>query len=195
MSEFPTNPEAFDPREQLALLDLIEAVREKFTHALAYEENLRQLSVQAGQAGARTTNIASHEVEGNERVVGPHHLVIWVPEYGEAPYFGISRLEVRTPDDTDSDFFIRIYDLAENEQNYLLNSKGLKPFNLATTDIEPVSDLEYGTANYVVREGTIYVPAVDIDVTTLDAIFNTDTYKYFEQPRNTDEHPPWGRAS
>jgi hypothetical protein len=194
MSEFSSNPEEFDTGEQLALLDLIEAFQEKVAHALGYEERLRQLSVEEGQAGARTTNVVSHDTEGNENVLGPHHLVIWVPEHGEHPLFGILRLEVRVPDDSSSDFFLRLTDTYENQQNFLLNSKGLSPFYFADTDVEPTHDLDLSTASYVVKDPTMCEPAIEIDVLTLDAIIN-DSYKYYEQPRNPKEERPWGQVS
>jgi hypothetical protein len=193
MSEIPSNPEAFDPREQLALLDLIEALQEKVEHALSYEEKLRQLSVQEGQAGARTTNIASHDTEGNEYVVGPHHLIVWIPEHGDDPLFGITRLEVRMPDDSTSDLFLRLFNTEGDEQNFLLNSKGLKPFNLASTDVIPVDPSDFGLANFVVKDETICVPAIGTDVFTLDAVINS-SYKYFEQPRNPQKDQPGGQV-
>lgn len=194
MSEFSSNPEAFDPSEQLALLDLIEVVQEKVKHALEYEEKLRQLSVTEGQAGGRSTNIARHDIYGNEHVVGGHTMVVWVPEHGEEPLFGIRRMEVRTPDISEHDFFLRLYDTQDNEQNFLLNNKGIKPFNFASTDIDETFLIELGDTHYRVKEEVTCEPAVMIDVMSLDAIFN-DSYKYWEQPRQDPNQPPFGQAS
>lgn len=195
MSEFSFNPEAVDPKEQFALLDLIEAVQGKVMHALAYEERLQHLSVEEGQAGGRTTNIARHDEAGNDKAYGPHHIIVWTPEHGEDVQFGIARLEVRMSDQSQADFFLRAFDVYENEQNFLLNSKGLVPFNTAGTDIEPAELLDTSTAHFTVREGIVCVPAVNVDVFALDAIFNLETYKLFEQPRKLDKGPHWGQAS
>jgi hypothetical protein len=198
MSEFSSNPEAFDSREHGPLPDLIKAVQGKVMGAVAYEEKLQHLSVEEGHAGGRTTNIAIHEVSGNENVRGSHHVVVWAPEHGEEPQLGVARLEMRMSDESHTDFFLRVYDVSESHQNFLLNSKGLVPFNSANTDIEPIELLDPSAdkANFTVKEDIECVPTVDVDVFTLDAIIHMPTYQIFELPRkSTDNGPEWGQAS
>jgi hypothetical protein len=199
MSEF-INPMSFEEQARFTAMGVVIDAQNKVRRALTYQNDLREAADRAEQP-IDATNVAIYSAYETPQIPARHYRVIFGPKYREQPLYGVTAVAIRVPVRTESfipeeaihdnswnDIFIQAWNEQGDSQNYLLNAKGLVPFENAQEDVEE---------DYFGREHDLFTvinpakPRVDLGLTDIKDLLEA----YVFHPQSNDDEPPFFKPS
>lgn len=212
MAEALAEPFPPERHEQAVLMGLIDVLHEHKENALQLQRDQLEAHSRALQP-IQTANYVVTFFKETPEIPAQHTRIVFGPQYNAPVYEGVERIIARFPltredvypehteqssDDPSrrvpserpwNDIFIELVDSNGNRQNYLLNGKGMVPFEV-TDDV--VADLAYEETDdlftvYKVAER----PLVETDLFTMSYLLtykpgNPDAYVYHQQTNEAD---------
>lgn len=191
----------FNPELQ-ASADLLRRMHAHKYDALQLQNDLEDVHARALQP-MRIVNYMTYFHKELPQIPAKHHRLIFGPQHGMEPYPGVARIVVRYPDTNDDfyptktegrewgDVFIEVVDEHDTSQNYLLNNKGLVPFDSADEDVVEDMDFDITGDLFAVYNASKY-NYVPIDAFTLNYLTGdlnrSDSYVY--QLQTNEDNPP-----
>ncbi len=140
--------------EAKAHMELADYLRNQYEAAKAHQTRMLSSHLEAGQPFEATNALIFSPLQSSH-ARGQHDRLLYGPRKFEKPDHTTPKIAVRFPvtpgQDHWNDSFLQVWSHRGKSQDYLFNSKGLKPFIDARRDVQPDEDFK-GTGDlFVVR--------------------------------------------
>lgn len=185
-------------------LGVVFELHNKIRTAIAYQEDLLDAANRHGEP-IDATNVAIYSSYEVPEIPARHYRVILGPRYRDRHdlQHGIAAMVVRIPVNTESfvaeevvnnnswnDVFLQVWKKDGEPQNFLLNSKGLVPFENALEDVD--DDYLFGQTHDLFTVIRPTEPRFELTLEQIrDLLDDSRDNRYALHPQSNDDEPPF----